>query len=97
MNTGIGDAINLAWKLKASLDGRAPDALLDSYEAERIAFARRLVRTSDQAFTLVTAEGAFADLIRLRIAPSVIAGAFLFGAVREFAFGAVSQLPRAGR
>jgi len=56
MNTGIGDAINLAWKLKAALDERAPDALLDSYEAERIAFARRLVRTTDQAFTLVAAE-----------------------------------------
>ena len=43
MNTGIGDAINLAWKLAAVLDGRAGDALLDSYEAERIPFARRLV------------------------------------------------------
>ena len=34
MNTGIGDAINLAWKLAAVIDGRAPDKLLDSYEAE---------------------------------------------------------------
>jgi hypothetical protein len=46
MNTGIGDAINLGWKLKAALDG-APDALLDSFETERIAFARRLVKTTD--------------------------------------------------
>jgi hypothetical protein len=92
MNTGIGDAINLAWKLKATLDGRAPDALLDTYELERIAFARRLVRTTDQAFNFVTAEGALADLIRLRIAPTAIAGAFLFGAVREFAFRTVSQI-----
>src|SRR6202008_615069 len=29
MNTGIGDAINLAWKLKAVLGGSAPDSLLD--------------------------------------------------------------------
>src|SRR5262249_15612293 len=35
MNTGIGDAINLAWKLATVLAGRAPDKLLDSYEAER--------------------------------------------------------------
>jgi len=35
MNTGIDDAINLAWKLKTVLAGRAPDALLDSYEAHR--------------------------------------------------------------
>ena len=30
MNTGIGDAINLAWKLAAVLAGRAGDNLLDS-------------------------------------------------------------------
>src|SRR5271163_4833259 len=34
MNTGIGDAVNLAWKLQSVLKGRAPDALLDSYETE---------------------------------------------------------------
>ncbi len=92
MNTGIGDAINLAWKLKAALDGRAPDALLDSYEIERIAFARRLVRTTDQIFTFATAEGEFADLIRLWVAPTVIPGAFLLEAVRAFAFRTVSQI-----
>jgi 2-polyprenyl-6-methoxyphenol hydroxylase-like FAD-dependent oxidoreductase len=51
MNTGIGDAVNLAWKLAAVLHGRAKPSLLDSYEPERIAFARRLVATTDQAFT----------------------------------------------
>ncbi|MBR0649388.1 monooxygenase [Roseomonas terrae] len=35
MNTGIQDAYNLAWKLAAVTAGRAPPALLDSYEAER--------------------------------------------------------------
>ncbi|MFK0179813.1 FAD-dependent monooxygenase [Streptomyces xanthochromogenes] len=34
-NTGIADVHNLAWKLAAVLDGRAPDALLDTYESER--------------------------------------------------------------
>jgi hypothetical protein len=43
MNTGIGDSINLARKLAAVLGACAPDSLLDSYEAERIGFARRLV------------------------------------------------------
>src|SRR5271155_2263377 len=57
MNTGIGDAVNLAWKLAAALSGRAPDELLDSYEAERIVFARRLVATTDRAFSFATAEG----------------------------------------
>ncbi len=69
MNTGIGDAINLAWKLKAVLAGGAPDKLLDSYEVERIAFARRLVKTTDRVFSLATAEGRLAEIIRMRIVP----------------------------
>ena len=35
MNTGIGDALDLAWKLEAALVGWGGPALLDSYEAER--------------------------------------------------------------
>src|SRR5207249_9965079 len=42
MNTGIGDAVNLAWKLAAVVAGRASPGLLDSYEAERVPFARSL-------------------------------------------------------
>ena len=91
MNTGIGDAINLAWKLAAVLNGRAPDALLDSYEAERIGFARRLVATTDRVFTFASAEGRLADFVRTRIAPIVIPAAYAFEAVRRFAFRTVSQ------
>ena len=32
MNTGIGDAVNLAWKLDAVLRHNAPGAILDTYE-----------------------------------------------------------------
>mgnify|MGYP003645441915 CR=1 FL=1 len=35
MNTGIGDAVDLGWKLAATLDGWGGPVLLDSYEAER--------------------------------------------------------------
>src|ERR1700761_4137164 len=35
VNTGIGDAVNLGWKLAAVLNGWAPAALLDTYQAER--------------------------------------------------------------
>ncbi len=34
-NTGVQDVDNLGWKLKLVLDGAAPEALLDSYDAER--------------------------------------------------------------
>ncbi len=35
MNTGIGDAVDLGWKLQAALQGWGGPTLLDSYEAER--------------------------------------------------------------
>ena len=92
MNTGIGDAINLAWKLAAVLAGRAPDNLLDSYEAERIGFARRLVSTTDRVFSFVTAEGRIADIVRTRVAPMLLPKAIAFEAVREFIFRTVSQI-----
>jgi 3-(3-hydroxy-phenyl)propionate hydroxylase len=38
-NSGVQDAENLAWKLVAVLQGRAPEALLDSYDGERRAAA----------------------------------------------------------
>ena len=40
-NTGIEDAVNLGWKLAAVLKRQAPEALLDSYEAERRPVALR--------------------------------------------------------
>jgi 2-polyprenyl-6-methoxyphenol hydroxylase-like FAD-dependent oxidoreductase len=92
MNTGIGDAINLAWKLAAVLAGTAPDRLLDSYEEERIGFARRLVATTDRVFSFITAGGRFADLLRTRVAPFLIPQVTKFEVAREFIFRTVSQI-----
>jgi 2-polyprenyl-6-methoxyphenol hydroxylase-like FAD-dependent oxidoreductase len=92
MNTGIGDAINLAWKLKSVLSGCAPDRLLDTYETERSAFARKLVATTDRGFTLATAEGRTADFIRTRIVPIVVPALFKLEVAREYLFSAVSQI-----
>lgn len=35
LNLGLGDAMNLGWKLAATVHGHAPEGLLDSYETER--------------------------------------------------------------
>ena len=91
MNTGIGDAVNLAWKLAAVLRGRAHASLLDSYEPERIAFARRLVETTDRAFTGVTSSGAIARVVRLKIVPLVLPLLFKYASLRRFMFRTVSQ------
>jgi FAD binding domain len=91
MNTGIGDAVNLAWKLAAVLHGRAGGSLLDSYEPERIGFARRLVATTDRAFTGVTNPGAVARLIRLHLVPLLLAPMYSLKPVRRLMFRTVSQ------
>jgi hypothetical protein len=91
MNTGIGDAVNLAWKLAAILRGRAGTGLLDTYEPERIAFARRLVATTDRAFTVVTSPGPIATFVRDVVAPRLLPALFALKRVRRFAFRAVSQ------
>ena len=44
LNTGILDAHNLAWKLALVASGRVPDALLDSYGAERRPVAEDVLR-----------------------------------------------------
>jgi 2-polyprenyl-6-methoxyphenol hydroxylase-like FAD-dependent oxidoreductase len=48
LNTGIGDAVDLGWKLAASLAGWGGPRLLDSYEAERRPLQRRVI---DEATT----------------------------------------------
>ncbi|HEV3182644.1 MAG TPA: FAD-dependent monooxygenase [Steroidobacteraceae bacterium] len=92
MNTGIGDAINLAWKLAAVLGARADEALLATYEAERIGFAQRLVATTDRVFRFATAQGKVADVLRTRLAPLLLARALALEPVREYLFRTVSQI-----
>ena len=92
MNTGIGDAVNLAWKLAAVLHGEARPDLLDSYEPERIAFARRLVATTDRAFTIATKRGPLAAFVRGHIVPTIVPLLFRFAPMRRFLFRTVSQI-----
>jgi 2-polyprenyl-6-methoxyphenol hydroxylase-like FAD-dependent oxidoreductase len=44
MNAGIADATNLAWLLAARLQGWAPEAILDAYEAERLPITEQVSR-----------------------------------------------------
>jgi 2-polyprenyl-6-methoxyphenol hydroxylase-like FAD-dependent oxidoreductase len=91
MNTGIADAVNLAWKVAAVLRDRAPAGLLDSYEPERIAFAQRLVATTDRAFTVVTSPGRIARLVRVGVVPRLFPVLARSAAFRRLMFRTVSQ------
>jgi 2-polyprenyl-6-methoxyphenol hydroxylase-like FAD-dependent oxidoreductase len=92
MNTGIGDAVNLAWKLAAVMTGSATEKLLETYEPERIAFARRLVATTDRAFVVATARGRLAHFVRTQVAPRIAGLALHFPAMRTLLFRTVSQV-----
>jgi len=91
MNTGIGDAVNLAWKLAAALHGHADERILDTYEPERMAFARRLVATTDQAFIGVTSSTRMARAIRLGVVPVVLPALVKSRGFRRMAFRTISQ------
>ncbi len=91
MNTGIGDAMNLGWKLADVLRGRAAERILDSFEEERIGFARALVATTDRAFTAMVAPGPRGTVMRRVVAPLLVAGATRLPRVRQTLFRIVSQ------
>ncbi|MCT4356431.1 FAD-dependent monooxygenase [Streptomyces sp. Je 1-79] len=63
MNTSIQDAVNLGWKLGAVVRGRAPEALLDTYHAERHPVGRRLLMNT-QAQGLLFLSGAEVQPLR---------------------------------
>jgi 2-polyprenyl-6-methoxyphenol hydroxylase-like FAD-dependent oxidoreductase len=92
MNTGLQDAYNLAWKLALVVAGRAADPLLDTYEAERVPFADRLLSTTDRAFRLVVSDSWLGGVLRTRIFPSVAAIAMKPHFMRRFAFMTLSQI-----
>jgi 2-polyprenyl-6-methoxyphenol hydroxylase-like FAD-dependent oxidoreductase len=53
MNTGIGDAMNLGWKLAAAVRRSAPPWLLDSYENERHPVGATVLKLTDAFNQLV--------------------------------------------
>lgn len=69
MNTGLQDAQNLVCAIADVLSGRAPEASLDRYEAERRPVALTLVRTTDRVFAAVTSDSAVARFVRSRLFP----------------------------
>ena len=63
-NSGLQDTDNLVWKLKLVLDGRAPEALLDSYEVERIHGAEENILNSSRATDFITPKSEISTLFR---------------------------------
>jgi 2-polyprenyl-6-methoxyphenol hydroxylase-like FAD-dependent oxidoreductase len=71
MNTGLHDIWNLAWKLDLAAQGRASDALLDSYNAERRPVIRQVIETTHMLTKAMGTPNKFAQTIRDTMIPMV--------------------------
>ncbi|MGQ4487430.1 FAD-dependent monooxygenase [Streptomyces sp. SAS_281] len=56
LNTGIGDAVDLGWKLAAVLDGWGGPGILDSYESERRPVQERVIREATANMRVLSTE-----------------------------------------
>lgn len=68
MNTGIGDAENLAWKLALVISGRAGESLLDTYQAERRPIAKNVLESTTGLTEIVLGDSRIARFVRDRVA-----------------------------
>ena len=91
MNTGLQDAYNLAWKLALVVQDQADEALLESYENERLPLAQQLLNTTDRAFRLVVSDNWLLGCLRTQILARL--GAFALGIepLQRAAFRTISQ------
>ena len=62
LNTGIGDAVDLGWKLAATLRGWGGPALLESYEAERRPVQERILRAAEDNMRTLSTDLLVGDL-----------------------------------
>jgi 2-polyprenyl-6-methoxyphenol hydroxylase-like FAD-dependent oxidoreductase len=88
MNTGIQDAVNLAWKVGLTARGIADPGLLDSYEAERRPVEHGVLQQTDLMTRLVSLEAPLARGLRDRLMSALLS----FDVVRQRARRTVSEL-----
>jgi 3-(3-hydroxy-phenyl)propionate hydroxylase len=68
---GLRDVHQLAWKLADVLAGRADDAVLDTYQAEREPHTRALIRMAQLVGTLMTRGGRAGAAVRQGVLPLI--------------------------
>jgi 2-polyprenyl-6-methoxyphenol hydroxylase-like FAD-dependent oxidoreductase len=91
MNTGIGDAVNLAWKLADVVHGKAVSRLLESYEIERRHFAKILLKSTDQAFSALVEKGPVNWALRRVFFPYMLPKALQSSRIKHIIFRTISQ------
>lgn len=91
MNTGLGDAVNIAWKLAMVLKAKAAASILDTYHVERQSFAKKLVGSTDRAFRFIVDDFARGKAFKT-IMPWLLPKLTQFAWARRLAFKTLSQI-----
>ena len=91
MNTGLQDAYNLAWKLAMVIKGTVERGLLNTYEQERLPFAKHLINSTDRMFQVMTSKKWYHRLWRLQVFPTLFPFFIRFKNYRQKTFRTVSQ------
>jgi 2-polyprenyl-6-methoxyphenol hydroxylase-like FAD-dependent oxidoreductase len=103
LNTGLQDAVNLGWKLAAEVQGRAPEGLLDTYQAERHPEGTRvLMHTRAQGALLIEDDrmASLRELFRQLLANAEITqqiGGLLYAMDTRYDMGVADAHPLIGR
>jgi len=92
MNTGLQDAYNLAWKMAMVLQGKGTAKLLNTYNEERLPFAKWLLKFTDRAFNIMTSDNWFIKFLRTHVLLNVIGRTLGSTKMRQFVFKTVSQI-----
>lgn len=92
MNTGLQDAYNLGWKLAGVVSGHLDQKILDSYAAERMPVARRLLSTTDRVFSAIMSDTWFTGLVKRWVMPALLKLAWGNNTLKTFFFRQVSQI-----
>ncbi|HJU92085.1 MAG TPA: FAD-dependent monooxygenase [Pyrinomonadaceae bacterium] len=92
MNTGIGDAYNLAWKLALVIKGFVAESILDTYNEERLANAQRLLESTDRIFEFAAGSNWLMAFVRTTIFPTVAGYVTSIEPIRKRLFPLISQI-----
>ena len=92
MNTGIQDAYNLAWKLAFVIKGAASESLLETYNEERLANAKRLLDSTDRMFELAAGSSWLMSFLRTTIFPPIAGFISSLETVSKRVFPLISQI-----
>lgn len=91
MNTSLGDAYNLGWKLASVVNQQAQTRLLDSYEQERRPIALAVENGTDTVFNLQIAGRPILNKARLTFVPLLISVLHHFGFEKAI-YRAIAQM-----